>query len=169
MPVTALVVRTPPLMAAVPSLLLAMVKAVARPAFGVHLDPCNAVNCPQRFYQSTVLLNECFDKLGPWIVSCHAKDLTWDIEMNVHFREVVPGTGTLDYGTFLRRLAELPGVRIRRGVGDRRGLARDAHRPFVAPGNFPAAGIFSERFIKADVALHDPFDRAAQRLQRQGS
>ena len=28
--------------------------------------------------------------------------------MNVHFREVVPGTGTLDYVTFLRRLAQLP-------------------------------------------------------------
>ncbi len=37
--------------------------------------------------------NECFDKLGPWIVSCHAKDLTWDVEMNVHFREVPLGDG----------------------------------------------------------------------------
>ena len=68
-----------------------LLKAVDRPAFGVHLDPCNLVNSPEKFYRNTALLNECFDKLGPWIASCHAKDLTWDVEMNVHFREVVPG------------------------------------------------------------------------------
>jgi sugar phosphate isomerase/epimerase len=86
---------------------LKLVKAIDRPGFGVHLDPCNAINSPQYFYRNTDLLNECFDKLGPWIVSCHAKDLTWDVEMNVHFREVCPGTGSLDYATYLRRLAGL--------------------------------------------------------------
>lgn len=84
-----------------------LLKAVDRPAFGVHLDPCNLVNCPARFYRNTDLLNECFDKLGPHIVSCHAKDLVWDVEMNVHFREVPPGKGKLDYTTYLRRLAAL--------------------------------------------------------------
>jgi sugar phosphate isomerase/epimerase len=85
-----------------------LVKAVDRPAFGVHLDPCNLVNSPERFYRNTALLNECFDKLGRWIVSCHAKDLTWDLEMNIHFREVAPGKGSLDYVTYLKRLAQLP-------------------------------------------------------------
>jgi sugar phosphate isomerase/epimerase len=88
---------------------LQMIKAVARDAFGVHLDPCNAINSPDRFYRNTELLNDCFDRLGPWIVSCHAKDLTWDVEMNVHFREVTIGTGSLDYTTYLKRLAALPG------------------------------------------------------------
>jgi sugar phosphate isomerase/epimerase len=85
-----------------------LVKAVDRPAFGVHVDACNLINSPEKFYYNTALLNECFDKLGPWIVSCHAKDLTWDVEMNVHFREVAPGKGSLDYTTYLRRLAQLP-------------------------------------------------------------
>ena len=85
-----------------------MIKAVDRPAFAVHLDPCNLVNSPEKFYHNTALLNECFDKLGRWIVSCHAKDLTWDVEMNVHFREVAPGKGSLDYTTYLKRLAALP-------------------------------------------------------------
>ncbi len=92
-----------------PDSYLKMIKAVDRKAFGVHLDPCNLVNSPQKFYGITALLNECFDKLGPWIVSCHAKDLTWDVEMNVHFREVCIGAGALDYGTYLRRLAALAG------------------------------------------------------------
>lgn len=86
---------------------LKLIKAVDRKAFGVHLDPCNAVNSPECFYQNTRLLNECFDKLGKWIMSCHAKDLTWDVEMNVHFREVRPGAGQMDYTTYLRRLAQL--------------------------------------------------------------
>lgn len=88
---------------------LKLIKAIDRDAFGVHLDPCNAVNSPSRFYQNAQLLNECFDKLGRWIVSCHAKDLAWDVEMNVHFREVTLGAGSLDYHTYLKRLAALPG------------------------------------------------------------
>jgi sugar phosphate isomerase/epimerase len=91
-----------------PESCLKLIKAVNRKAFAVHLDPCNLVNSPQKFYQNTALLNECFDKLGKWIVSCHAKDLTWDVEMNVHFREVQPGKGFLDYATYLRRVAQLP-------------------------------------------------------------
>jgi sugar phosphate isomerase/epimerase len=92
-----------------PDSCLRMIKAVDRPAFAVHLDPCNLINSPQRFYRNAELLSECFDKLGPWIVSCHAKDLTWDVEMNIHFREVPLGAGQLDYGTYLKRLSALPG------------------------------------------------------------
>jgi sugar phosphate isomerase/epimerase len=88
---------------------LKLIKAVDRPGFGVHLDPCNLINCPERFYANTDLLNECFDKLGPYIASCHAKDLTWEVEMNIHFREVTAGTGSLDFSTYLKRLAALPG------------------------------------------------------------
>lgn len=86
---------------------LALLKAVDRPGFAVHLDPCNLVNSPRRFYDNTALINECFDKLGRWIVSCHAKDLKWRIEMNVHFVEVPAGEGQLDYKTYLRRVARL--------------------------------------------------------------
>jgi sugar phosphate isomerase/epimerase len=91
-----------------PDCCVKMIKAVDREAFGAHLDPCNLVNSPERFYRNTDLLNECFDKLGRYIVSCHAKDLVWDIEMNVHFREVGPGKGSMDYTTYLKRLAQLP-------------------------------------------------------------
>ncbi len=87
---------------------LKMIKAIDRKGFGVHLDPCNMINCPEKFYYNTALLNEAFDKLGRYIASCHAKDLTWDVEMNVHFREVAPGKGALDYTTYLQRVAKLP-------------------------------------------------------------
>jgi len=91
-----------------PDATLRMIKAVDREAFAVHLDPCNLINSPMRFYRNANLLNECFDKLSRWIVSCHAKDLFWEAGANVHFREVRPGAGSLDYGTYLGRLARLP-------------------------------------------------------------
>lgn len=87
---------------------LNLIKAVDRDGFAVHLDPCNIINSPDRFYRNADVINECFDKLGTHIVSCHAKDLTWDVEMNVHFREVCPGTGAMDYTVLLKRLAGLP-------------------------------------------------------------
>ena len=40
-------------------------------------------------------------------MSCHAKDLAFIPEMNVHFKEVVPGTGQVDYATYLRELSKL--------------------------------------------------------------
>ncbi len=91
-----------------PDAYLQLIKAVDRPAFGVHLDVCNGVNCPARFYQNTAYIEECFAKLGPWIVSCHAKDLQWIVELNVHFLEVIPGRGEIDYQAYLRELAKLP-------------------------------------------------------------
>jgi sugar phosphate isomerase/epimerase len=91
-----------------PDCYLKMIKAVDRPAFAVHVDACNLINSPEKFYRNTDVLNECFDKLGKWTVSCHAKDLEFVVELNVHFKEVRPGLGKLDYATYLRRVAQLP-------------------------------------------------------------
>src|SRR5689334_17941311 len=57
-----------------------LIRAIDRKPFSVHLDPCNIVNSPEKFYRNTDLLNDCFDKLGKWIASCHAKDLKWEVE-----------------------------------------------------------------------------------------
>ena len=84
-----------------------LIHAVDRPAFAVHMDVCNGINSPRRFYRNAEFISECFAKLGRWVVSCHAKDLAWIPEMNVHFREVVPGTGKVDYATYLRELSRL--------------------------------------------------------------
>src|SRR5947209_7693831 len=91
-----------------PDSYLELIRAVDRgPAFGVHLDVCNGVNCPQRFYNNSAFIAECIQKLGKWIVSCHAKDLQWIIELNVHFLEFVPGRGQIDYARYLTELDKL--------------------------------------------------------------
>ena len=91
-----------------PDAYVELVRAVSRPAFAVHLDVCNVINSPKRFYESGEVIRECFRKLGAWITSCHAKDLQWVPEYNVHFAEVVPGRGQVDYGAYLSELAKLP-------------------------------------------------------------
>jgi sugar phosphate isomerase/epimerase len=86
-----------------------LMRAIDRPrAFGVHLDVCNAVNSPERFYRNADLIKDCFAKLGPSILSCHAKDLEWVVELNVHFKEVIPGRGQIDYRAYLTCLAQCP-------------------------------------------------------------
>jgi sugar phosphate isomerase/epimerase len=84
-----------------PDACLRMVAAVDRKAFAVHLDPCNLVNSPARYYASSDLVRECYRRLGPLVASVHAKDLAWEVEMAVHFREVRVGQGSIDYGVLL--------------------------------------------------------------------
>jgi sugar phosphate isomerase/epimerase len=87
---------------------LRLIKAIDRKQFAVHLDVCNAVNSPERFYNNAGLIRECFQKLGRYIKSCHAKDLEWVAELNVHFVEVIPGRGSIDYKAYLEGLRALP-------------------------------------------------------------
>jgi sugar phosphate isomerase/epimerase len=91
-----------------PDAYLKLIRAVDRPGFAVHMDVCNGINSPAKFYRSGEFISECFRTLGRWIVSCHAKDLQWVTELNVHFLEVVPGRGEVDYRTYLTELSKLP-------------------------------------------------------------
>jgi sugar phosphate isomerase/epimerase len=87
---------------------LKLIKRVDRKAFGVHLDVCNVMNSPERMYHNGAIIDECFQKLGPFVVSCHAKDLAWEDYVQVCLREVIPGRGEIDYRAYLRGLASLP-------------------------------------------------------------
>jgi sugar phosphate isomerase/epimerase len=91
-----------------PEAYVELIRAVDRSAFGVHLDVCNVINSPARFYRNGDVIRDCFRQLGRWIVSCHAKDLQWVPEYNVHFLEVVPGRGQVDYRVYLQELSQLP-------------------------------------------------------------
>jgi sugar phosphate isomerase/epimerase len=90
-----------------PDSYLALLKAVDRNALGVHLDPCNAINSAAKYYHNADVITDCIHKLGPWILSCHAKDLLLSGESNIHLQEVIPGHGQVDYRTYLRELAGL--------------------------------------------------------------
>ncbi len=90
-----------------PESYLTLLKAIDRPALGVHMDPVNLVNCPRHYYNTTALINSFFDKLGPHIKSAHGKDIVIENKLTLHLNECRPGTGALDYRAFLRGLARL--------------------------------------------------------------
>jgi sugar phosphate isomerase/epimerase len=86
---------------------LALVKAIDRKQFAVHLDPVNMINCPARAYRTGDFLRECFAKLGPHIVAAHAKDVHFTQHLTMHLDECRPGTGLLDYRTFITEMNRL--------------------------------------------------------------
>lgn len=90
-----------------PDSYLRLIEAIERKAFAVHLDPVNMINCPQRYFYNGAFIRECFQKLGPYIKSCHAKDTLMHPGLTVYLEEVRPGLGQLDYVTFLRELDRL--------------------------------------------------------------
>jgi sugar phosphate isomerase/epimerase len=88
---------------------LRLLKAIDRPGqVGVHLDPVNLIDSPSRYYDTGAVIRECFEKLGPLIASCHAKDVTVGTEFIIHLDECRPGLGALDYRTYLTELSRLP-------------------------------------------------------------
>lgn len=84
-----------------------LIAAIDRPRFAVHFDPVNIINSPRAFYQNSQILDEFFDKLGPEIKSCHAKDILLEDHLTTHLNEKIPGEGQLDFVTYLTRLNQL--------------------------------------------------------------
>lgn len=91
-----------------PDVYLELIKAIDRRQFACHLDPVNLINSPRRFYRNGDFIRECFSLLGPYIKSCHAKDVMLQNKALVHLDEVRPGLGGLDYKVLLQELAALP-------------------------------------------------------------
>ena len=90
-----------------PDVYLRLVEAIDRSGFGVHLDPVNIIASPKTFYDSGALLKECFDKLGPHILSCHTKDVITVDRYPYHLIETYTGNGKLDHDVYLAEMAKL--------------------------------------------------------------
>lgn len=85
-----------------------LLEAIDRPQMGVHLDPINMINSVDRFYGHRAFVAQCIDELGPYIRSCHIKDMVIERPFVVALRECAPGLGMLDYAAILRELQRLP-------------------------------------------------------------
>jgi sugar phosphate isomerase/epimerase len=87
---------------------LRLIEAIDRPGLAVHLDPINITSSPWRFYNNALFIRQCFALLGPWIVSCHAKDMNMPPKhATVRIDETFVGDGVLDYGTYLKEITKL--------------------------------------------------------------
>lgn len=88
---------------------LRFLKAVDREAAGVHLDICNTMNHPRRFYANGAFIKETFGLLKDKIVTMHLKDIALRTdELTVMFDEVLLGTGGIDYPVLMQEIAKLP-------------------------------------------------------------
>ena len=87
---------------------LRFLQAVDREAAGVHLDICNNMNSPRRFYNNTAYIKETFALLKDKIVTLHLKDIALKADaLTVSFEEVMIGTGGIDYVTLLQEIGKL--------------------------------------------------------------
>jgi sugar phosphate isomerase/epimerase len=89
---------------------LKLLKAIDRPQFGAHIDAVNMVISPRLYFNSGRMIRDGFALLGPWVVSCHAKDIVMQGgpgNISFHMDEVVPGEGNLDYAAYLTEIDRL--------------------------------------------------------------
>ncbi len=80
---------------------LKLLSEVDRPAFGIHLDVVNMINTPQRYFFSDDFIQECFDKLGHLVCSCHLKDIRLREELTFQLEETYCGNGTLNIEKYI--------------------------------------------------------------------
>jgi sugar phosphate isomerase/epimerase len=92
-----------------PESYLRLIEAIDRDAFGVHLDICNMINCPERYYKITEFVGRSFELLGGAIISVHLKDVKLSRKMTLHIDEVQPGEGDMDFAELFRNAAKLDG------------------------------------------------------------
>jgi sugar phosphate isomerase/epimerase len=91
-----------------PDAYLDLLAAVDRAGFGVHLDPVNILASPRACYENASIIRDCFGKLGPEIVSCHAKDvLLKGVYLPIEITEAPSGKGMLDHEAYLSELSRL--------------------------------------------------------------
>ena len=90
---------------------LELIEAVDRKQFGVHLDPVNMITSVRAYFGNGALIRDLFERLGLWIRSCHAKDITLRQDNYIpQLDELRPGLGSLDYVVYLQELAKLPDI-----------------------------------------------------------
>jgi len=82
---------------------LKLIDEVERDSFGVHLDLINMINCPERYFFMDDFIDECFDKLGNKICSCHLKDIHLLEELTFQLRETSCGNGELNIKKYIER------------------------------------------------------------------
>lgn len=67
---------------------LHLMEDVNRERFAVHMDFFNWLNTPDKYFHHEEYMEECFEKLGPWIKSCHLKDVLLLQELTCMLKEV---------------------------------------------------------------------------------
>jgi sugar phosphate isomerase/epimerase len=90
-----------------PARVLDLMQAVDSPALGFNQDPVNLVGTLEIAWDTTTLIDSCFELLGPYTIGAHAKDVRIVDGLFPGFEEAEIGQGLLDHVTMLRRMQEV--------------------------------------------------------------
>jgi len=90
-----------------PESYLRLYEAIDRNAFGVHLDICNMINTPKRYFWISEYINHSFGLLGNMVRSIHLKDIKMSQKMTMHIGEVPPGEGEMDFARIFALTSKL--------------------------------------------------------------
>lgn len=80
-----------------------LIEDVDRKHFAVHMDVFNWIISPERYFYHEEFMEECFEKLGKYIKSCHLKDVLLRQEFTLQLQETACGKG----GINLKKYKEL--------------------------------------------------------------
>lgn len=81
---------------------LKLLQDIDRKQAGVHLDYVNMINSFERYHNRNAFIKECFQKLGVYTKSIHAKDVILKAIPPISLVETLPGTGVIDFSSVLR-------------------------------------------------------------------
>ena len=90
-----------------PERYLELIDAIDRKQFAVHFDPVNIIYTLDNFYHNDEYIRKSIELLGPYIKSCHAKDVKIGPSFPIEIVETAPGKGSLDYRTFLSEICRI--------------------------------------------------------------
>jgi len=85
-----------------PESYLELLKKIDRPAAAVHMDAVNMISNPKRYLFCREFLDHCFELLGPYVKSCHIKDVVLDTKLTVRLSETLCGTGGFDHRHYMK-------------------------------------------------------------------
>lgn len=86
---------------------LRLLEDVNRERFAVHMDIINMINTPDRYFNMEMFTKKSFDLLGPYIKSCHVKDISLLEQYTFQLRECACGEGEYPLEIYAQLASEL--------------------------------------------------------------
>ena len=83
---------------------LELLRSIKRSDFAVHLDIINMIHSPERYFFAEDFTDKCFELLGPYIRSCHLKDIKLLPQYTFMLEEKPCGEGVFNIEHFARTL-----------------------------------------------------------------
>ena len=90
-----------------PESYLELMKKVDRPGFAVHMDAVNMMSSPKTLLFCREFLDHSFELLGPYIKSCHIKDVALEPKLTVRMPEASCGTGRFELKHYMKLADQL--------------------------------------------------------------